>query len=84
MSPFSERGLFGLGASTSSISHRIRRPKPAILIDIPHVDVTVQLRALLRQTFYATRVDGTGLVFRVRNRVDPLEADRPIVRAFPP
>ena len=53
-------------------------------IEIPHVDVTVQLRALLRQTFYATQVNGSGLVFRVRKRVDPREADRPVVRAFPP
>jgi hypothetical protein len=51
---------------------------------IPHASVTVQLRALLHRTFYATRVSGSGLVFRLRNRVELGKADRPVVRAFPP
>src|SRR5258705_2736439 len=52
-------------------------------LEIPTVDVTVSLADLLRRTFHATRVRGSGVVFHFRHRVSPDSADLPFVRELP-
>src|SRR5438128_6535561 len=44
------------------------------VLTMPSVDVTVRLAELAHRTFHATRVRGSGLVFRFRHRIEPASA----------
>lgn len=54
------------------------------LIGLDRAVVTVRLRELPKKVFHATRLRGTGVFFRFRNRVQPEDAGRPYVAALPP
>src|SRR5258708_4180265 len=54
------------------------------VLDIPSVDVRIRLRDVVHRTFHATRVRGDGVVFRMRQRIQPESAGRPFVRSLPP
>jgi len=53
-------------------------------LEIPKVDVRIRLRDVAHRTFHATRVRGDGIVFRLRQRIQPEAAGRPFVGALPP
>ena len=50
---------------------RFREPDVELFMTLDQADVTVDLSALFRRTFRATRVRGHGLVMRVRPRYFP-------------
>ncbi|HEX7672310.1 MAG TPA: hypothetical protein VF395_22095, partial [Polyangiaceae bacterium] len=54
------------------------------LIEIARADVVLSLHELPFMVFHATKVRGSGLVFRFRHRVMPESRDFPSVRAVPP
>ncbi len=53
-------------------------------IDLARGFLVVHLSELLQQRFHASHLRGEGIVFRVRNRVDPWAKHDPEVAAFPP
>ena len=53
------------------------------VLTMPSVDVTLRLRELVERRFHATKVRGSGLVFRFRHRIEPESAAIPFVAAFP-
>jgi hypothetical protein len=53
------------------------------VLDIATAKVHVSLREVFHRTFHATKVRADGVVFRFRQRIDPLDADQPWVRALP-
>ena len=53
-------------------------------LDLPRAKVCVQLFELSRRVFHAKCVQGEGMVFRVRHRVQPEDAKRPHVAALAP
>lgn len=54
------------------------------LIQLDSIEVALSLPELSRRVFHATRVQGEGLVFRFRHRVQPEEKGEPRVQALPP
>jgi hypothetical protein len=54
------------------------------VLTMPSVDVRVALGELVHRRFHATRVRGSGVVFRFRNRIQPESAGLPFVAALPP
>ena len=54
----------------------------ALVLD--SVDVDIDLLAFARRTFHATRVRGSGVSFRFRNRIEHEALGLPFVAALPP
>ena len=54
------------------------------LIQLARAEVVLSLHELPSMVFHATKVRGSGLVFRFRQRVMPESKDFPSVRAVPP
>ena len=54
------------------------------LIGLERVVFNLRLRELPGRVFHATKLRGSGLSFRFRNRVEPEDAKRPYVSALPP
>jgi hypothetical protein len=53
-------------------------------VETEHASVDVRLDELLRRRFHASRVRGESLVFRIRMRLTPAEAEEPRALALPP
>jgi hypothetical protein len=53
-------------------------------IDMAHAFLVVHLSELLQHTFHGSHLRGDGVVFRMRNRVDPWSAHDLSVAALPP
>lgn len=54
------------------------------VIQMDRVQFRLSLHELPSRVFHATKVRGSGVVFRFRNRVQPEGKDHPSVRALPP
>ena len=67
-------------------NYRIRSQDRAIqwTMEVEDADLTVDLPALFRRTFRATRVRATGVAFRLRRKIDTAGAAEPWARALPP
>ncbi len=52
-------------------------------LTVKEVDFTVALTELLHRRFHATKVRGTGVVFRARQRIDPADATPALLAALP-
>ena len=53
-------------------------------LQIAQADVTIDLLALTRRTFHATKVRGSGVSFRFRHRIEHEMLELPFVAALPP
>lgn len=78
---------YTLWPGTARVRHfRLRSQDRSIqwLLDVEQADVTVDLFALFRRTFHASRIRAEGVSFRVRRKLDDYGAAAPRASALAP